>query len=108
MKWPQDQVEILDKAINDWLDKNLKHINRKTFRESYENNPRGFSFSIYSYVTHDLMFDDNHPAYTRNLRKRVIPHDPNFVLYPDGCNDDHLATVLKHIFSNVLKGWEQK
>lgn len=30
-------------------------------------------------------------------RRRIVPYDPVFQLYPEGCNDSHLNTVIEAI-----------
>lgn len=96
MKWPSDQVEILRQGFREFLE--------KVGYGGPTAEPLAAARWIFPRVAFDLQYDDSHPAFspgvwddgqTRPARMRLVSHNPNFVLYPDGCNDNHLDTVLK-------------
>lgn len=83
MKWPEKQAEILRNGFQEFL------------RFHGISLVPGTEWEVYRQVTYDLQYDDSHPAFSTGKRCRIVAYNPEFQLYPDGCNDSHLATVLR-------------
>lgn len=111
-KWPKGQVGILLNGYREFLD-NCEH-SVEEIRESYKDcPPLKVMYDLDRAVTYDLMYDNSHPAYSdgewevdgevrpRPARKRMVSHNPDFVFYPEGCNDNHRVAVLKYIGKEI-------
>lgn len=103
MKWPADQTEIMRSAFAQFITNS--ELSPSEIRDSYPDEKRRL-WAVYRSVVYDLQNDDSHPAYTagkwddgsdRTARVRRVDRNSAFLLYPPGCNDDHLWTMLKHI-----------
>lgn len=102
MKWPKEQFELLDNGFKLFLQGCGHSI--AEIREAYKDIPFQAVYSIYRQIWQDLMYDDNHPRYHNQVledgstyvgKTRLVSYSSRFVLYPPGCNDTHLKTVLK-------------
>ena len=105
MKWPKSQVDIVLDGFTQFLD-NTPHTLAE-IRESYAGSPPMKAvYDIWRQVWIDMQNPDNHPRYSDGTyddgtpykgRKRLVRHCSEFVLYPPGCNDSHLNTMLKYV-----------
>lgn len=104
MKWSQDQVAIIDNGFAQFLShETVPDI--AAIRDSYKDcHPERVLYDIWRIVNYDLQFDNTHPAYspwvdesgvTQPARVRRVQFNAMFKLYPKGCNDMHLQTVLR-------------
>ena len=98
MKWPKEQTEIVLDAIRQLVDSY-----DYTIEEIRADCPNAMSmmYRLYNQATYDLQFDDTHPAFAEHGRKRRVRYNPEFVLYPPGCNDSHLDTLLKYVAKEI-------
>lgn len=106
MKWPQEQIAIIVDGFNQWID---SHGGLESVKEALGDDrirfPMVIAYRIYRMVNYDLQYDDDHPAYSDTIqdgikftaRVRRVRYNPSFQLYPDGCSDKHLATMLKSV-----------
>lgn len=95
MKWPQDQVEIVERAFHQLF--NSWGEDQQTYLLEFDDELR-LSQVKYFYtrvVSFQLRNDNTHPYFRKN--KRLVSHNPDYQLYPNGCNDDHWKTLMKHI-----------
>ncbi len=60
------------------------------------------------YALHDIVcknraYDDSHPGFSGGHWKRVLPYDgrPYCFLYEGGCDDSHVATLLRRIKASI-------
>lgn len=60
-----------------------------------EKKPSQLMWALFFLAADDMRYDDCHPRYQQ--RDRIIPHTPEFDMYSDGDNDDHLTTALLKI-----------
>lgn len=104
MKWPKEQVDIYRKAVmeviaNDDLNRMLKVA---------EGMPEMWLiYQLDRHILVDIQYTDEHPAYSESVcpetgekfkaRKRLCSYNPEFVLYPPGCNDTHRKTMLRRV-----------
>jgi hypothetical protein len=104
MKWPKDQIEIYKNAVAQVIESTGKSA--EEIRKEYAFAPTmRIMFEIDRIVCYDAQYDNNHPAYhetiqdgkTFKARIRRCKHNPDFVLYPRGCDDTHKATMLRHV-----------
>jgi hypothetical protein len=105
MKWPKPQVDIVLNGFIQFLD-NTPHT-LEEIRESYAGSPpMKVVYDIWRLVWMDMQFDDTNPRYSDGVyddgtphkgRKRLVQHCPEFLLYPSGCDDSHMKTMLKFI-----------
>ena len=111
-KWPKEQVEILIAAYRQFLN-NCGHTLAE-IQDAYRDVPEmKVMYQIDRLVTYDLQYDNNHPAYhpgewekdgvmqERPARTRLVDHNPNFIFYPKGCNDNHRVALLKYVGKEV-------
>lgn len=63
------------------------------------------AYSILHQISFDRSYDDNHPAFKAG-RVRLLPYDGReyCFYYADGCNDDHVKTMLKKILEQIRTG----
>ena len=54
-------------------------------------------WDVWHVASHNLLYDDNHPAFSNGLWSRVHPYEPHFDIYSDNVNDRHIETALKQI-----------
>lgn len=103
MKWPSDQTAIMQTAFAQFL-RNCS-VSLDDIKADYPD-PVNRLYTVERLVTYDIQYSDSHPAYSpgewddgtiRPARKRLAEYSPEFVLYPDGCNDDHRLSMLKHV-----------
>lgn len=106
-KWPEEQVEILLEAFREYLATDMG----MAISEAVP--PMLLMQQIYQAVSYDLQYDNTHPAYhpgvwevdgveyPRAPRMRLVTYNPRFELYPEGCNDSHLYTLLLYIGKEV-------
>lgn len=94
MKWPADQTKIMLDGFKQFIDSYGYSI-----QQIKDDNPNVMAtiWKIQNQVVYDLRFDDNHPAYTQHGRQRRVKYNPAFVLYPPGCHDLHMTTMLRYI-----------
>ena len=104
MKWPKEQFDLLDNGFKLFL-LGCGHSVAE-IRGVYEDIPFRAVYYVYRQVWLDLMHDDNHPRYHNQVledgstyvgKTRLVSYSSKFVLYPPGCNDSHLKTVLKKL-----------
>lgn len=79
----------------------LDHYGSDPFIKAYKANPVRAIHDLY----HQVWFDrrnssDDHPTY--NHRPRLLPHDPDFELYPNDSNDTHIETMVKRALYELL------
>lgn len=106
MKWPQDQIAILDDAVVQWLS-HASAPSVAAIRESYRDfSQKRLVWDLYWAVQFDLQYDDTHPAYSswtdeqgiaRPARVRRIQFCAAFQHSPSGCDGTHLETVLRFL-----------
>jgi hypothetical protein len=103
MKWPAEQVAILDSGFSQVLEK-CGHTAEELRAQYAGLPPLALVYNVYRKVWMDTQDDDNHPRYRDGVfddgreykaAVRYVAYNPKFVLYPPGCNDTHLQTVLK-------------
>lgn len=107
MKWPADQMQIMLDGFKQFFENSQFDVT--LIRERYKEDPWFAIWHIYRQVTYDLQYDNDHPAYhpgdydgvPRLPRTRRVQHNPAFKLYPKGCNDTHLKTMLKHVATQI-------
>lgn len=107
MKWPSEQIEIVRKGFLQFLaspDCSIVDI-----RADLDDDASRI-WSVFYHVAYDLQYNDTHPAYSIGLRDdgtirlariRRCDHNPLFVLYPAGCDDSHLKTMLNDVARSV-------
>jgi len=105
MKWPKSHFNVLDSAFSQFIQNSgltLEELRCKISNIS----PMSGMHRLYAMIWGDLMNDDNHPRYKDQTlndgtvypgRIRLVKHVPGFELYPSGCNDSHLGTILKKL-----------
>lgn len=111
-KWPAGQVDILIDAFKQFI-ANCGH-SVDEIRSNYAGTHELLvMYHIFSRVSYDLQNNDNHPAYhagqwevdgvmqDRPARKRIVRYNPQFQLYPAGCNDNHREAVLRYVGKQV-------
>lgn len=108
MKWPADQTLIMTSAFRQFFNNSQFDITQ--VKDRYKDDIWSAIWAVYAQVTYDLQHSDSHPAFQpgcwdngepREPRTRRVQHDPLFVLYPKGCNDSHLKTMLKHVAMQI-------
>lgn len=98
MKWPKEQYGYIKKAYEDMLKwAESKQGTPLHVINEYEMPTMKFMWNAWRILQRDLTLGPDHSLYEKVREKRITPYNPSFVLYPRGCNDRHLATVLKTI-----------
>jgi len=96
MKWPKEQYKIILSGFRQFIDNCGFTI--EEIREDYKGTPElNVMYSMWRHVQYDITSDENHPAFSQGVKTRRVQYNPDFILYPKGCNDDHFKTVLKRI-----------
>lgn len=89
MKWPRDQVEILQTAITQVIENSGYSIEQ--IKKDYEYlPPMRLAWDLFRLARAGLQGHSSHCMKVES-----------YVLYPEGCNDSHLSTALKHIMKNI-------
>lgn len=107
MKWPKKQLDIMQDGFTQVIESfgGAEIINRE-----YHDKPASYIwYGLHRIVSYDLQFSNEHPAYHETeqdgtvypARVRRCKYNPEFELYPNGCNDCHLKTALKFIAGNL-------
>lgn len=95
MKWPKDQIEIVERAFHQ-LFNSWEESQQTTLLELNDDDRLCVLKQFYTrVVSFQLRNDNKHPYFSK--KKRLIAHNPDYQLYPKGCNDDHWKTLMKHI-----------
>lgn len=76
--------------------------------ETLDPSKPGALWNLFHQVMRDRQYDDEHPGFTQGLWTRALPYADRFWLdrfYKDAdLNDDHIATALRKIARETLKG----
>lgn len=106
MKWPKAQVEIVERAFhqlfNSWEEEQQTYL----LELSEEEQLKYLKYAYVRCVSFQLRNDSKHPYFAKN--KRVISFNPEYQLYPTGCNDDHWCTLMKHIVKSISRLMEKE
>jgi len=106
MKWPKSHFDIIDSGFSQFIQNYPHTLEEIRYGIRQYATPMAGMHRLYTMIWGDLIYDDNSPRfqdYTLNdgtvykAKKRLVKHVPGFQLYPDGCNDSHLNTVLNVI-----------
>ena len=106
MKYPQEQYAKLVE--------NLKEIS-KYAPNIKDMNPSALHYQVYQNhgegLDHNRMMVNESGEIARKWRvednnlsgyKLIIEQDKDFVLYPDGCNDNHIETAVKKALKEIF------
>jgi hypothetical protein len=93
---------IVNNAVNDFS-KWIKHYNEtKNIIDLNELKQSDLSY-IWSSIFYCKTFDSkNQNCIKTTDGKRLFDLDKNYKLYPDGCNDYHISTMLKEVHKQLL------
>lgn len=105
MKWDKKQVDILKNGYQQFIKNCGYTLQELRDGHSGHKNPLWIMYCLDRLVVYDLQNSNSHPAYKDTeqegvffkARIRRVKYNPEFVLYPPGCNDRHKDTVLKSI-----------
>lgn len=63
-------------------------------------------YGILNEISFNRAFNDDHPAFKSGKKQRLLPCDGReyCFYYANGCNDTHVATMLKNIQKELIGG----
>lgn len=101
MKAKQETIENIAKLTRTYLEKmglqdTLEQVREREKAGTLTDATR---WALWHAVTDEIRFTDDHSRF--NGRKRVLHHDFNFPLYPDGTNDTTMTTALRAAYKNL-------
>jgi hypothetical protein len=94
MKIDNQYYEIVKAAMIDgvkYYTKNEILLNTKL------TNFKSMIWRLFLKSAEQLQYDDSHPCFVNGHWGRFHPHNPNWEMYPNNINDDHIWTMLKKI-----------
>ncbi len=82
----------------------FNHVGKEKVRECHQlASPKRIAWGIWHRASDNMRYDDNHPNFHQGNQVRIVPYNPEFNVYDDDTNDNHIQTVILKILKDLLK-----